>query len=64
MNTLKDRIRSTKAQFRIAVKQYNQAARVMERLKRSLEQLEKKDELATTQSKAKHANRGRGAGAA
>jgi len=53
MNTLKDRIRSTKAQFRIAVKQYNQASRVMERLKISLEQLEIKDELARAKQKAK-----------
>ena len=52
MNTLQDRIRSTKAQFRIAVKQYNQAARLMERLKKSLEQLENKYELARTKSKA------------
>jgi hypothetical protein len=58
MNTLKDRIRSTKAQFRIAVKQYNQAQRLMERLKKSLEQLEKKDALARTEQKAKPANRG------
>ena len=55
MNTLKDRIRSTKAQFRIAVKQYNQARRVMERLKISLEQLEKKDALARIKPKTKHA---------
>jgi AmiR/NasT family two-component response regulator len=58
MNTLKDRIRSTKAQFRIAVKQYNQSQRLMERLKKTLEQLEKKDELARAKSKAKHADRG------
>jgi len=58
MNTLKDRIRSTKAQFRIAVKQYNQSQRLMERLKKSLEQLEKKDELARAKQKAKHADRG------
>lgn len=58
MNTLKDRIRSTKAQFRIAVKQYNQAQRLMERLKISLEQLEKKNELANAESKAKPAKRG------
>jgi len=57
MNTLKDRIRSTKAQFRIAVKQYNQAQRLMERLKKSLEQLEKKDALESAESKAKHADR-------
>jgi len=43
MNTTREKIRSTKAQFRIAVKQYNQAARLMERLKKSLEQLEQKD---------------------
>ena len=58
MNTLKDRIRSTKAQFRIAVKQYNQSQRLMERLKKSLEQLEKKDALARIEQKAKHADRG------
>jgi hypothetical protein len=58
MNTLRDRIRSTKAQFRIAVKQYNQAQRLMERLKKSLDQLEKKDELARVKQKAKHADRG------
>jgi len=58
MNTLRDRIRSTKAQFRIAVKQYNQAQRLMERLKKSLDQLEKKDELARAKQKAKHADRG------
>lgn len=56
MNTLKDRIRSTKAQFRIAVKQYNQSQRLMERLKKTLEQLEKKDALARAKSKAKHAD--------
>lgn len=55
MNTLQDRIRSTKAQFRIAVKQYNQAQRLMERLKKSLEQLEQKDALARAKQKAKHA---------
>ena len=55
MNTLKDRIRSTKAQFRIAVKQYNQAQRLMERLKISLEQMEKKDALARAKQKAKSA---------
>ena len=58
MNTLKDRIRSTKAQFRIAVKQYNQAQRLMDRLKKSLEQLENKDALARAKQKAKHADRG------
>jgi hypothetical protein len=58
MNTLKDRIRSTKAQFRIAVKQYNQAQRLMERLKKTLEQLEKKDELEKFEQAAKHVARG------
>jgi hypothetical protein len=53
MNTLKDRIRSTKAQFRIAVKQYNQAERLMKRLANSLYQLEIKDELARAKQKAK-----------
>jgi outer membrane protein TolC len=58
MNTLKDRIRSTKAQFRIAVKQYNQAERLMKRLANSLYQLENKRELEIAKSKAKHADRG------
>lgn len=52
MNTLKDRIRSTKAQFRIAVKQYNQARRIMERVKISLEKLEKKDADARNRAKS------------
>jgi hypothetical protein len=55
VNTLKDRIRSTKAQLRIAVKQYNQAQRVLNRLLESLQQLEKKDELARAKQKAKSA---------
>jgi ribosomal protein L14E/L6E/L27E len=58
MNTTQEKIRSTKAQFRIAVKQYNQSQRLMERLKKSLDQLEKKRELEIAKSKAKHANRG------
>lgn len=56
MNTTREKIRSTKAQFRIAVKQYNQAARLMERLKKSLEQLENKDALARAKQKAKSAH--------
>ena len=56
MNTTREKIRSTKAQFRIAVKQYNQAARLMEGLKKSLEQLEKKDALARAKQKAKFAH--------
>ena len=55
MNTLKEKIRSTKAQFRIAVKQYNQAQRLLERLKKHLDQLEQKDALARAKQKAKHA---------
>ena len=55
MNTLKEKIRSTKAQFRIAIKQYNQAQRLMERLKKHLNQLEKKDAVARAKQKAKHA---------
>jgi AmiR/NasT family two-component response regulator len=55
MNNLQDRIRASKAQFRIAVKQYNQARRLMERLKKWIEQLEKKDELARAKQKSKHA---------
>jgi ribosomal protein L14E/L6E/L27E len=58
MNTTQEKIRSTKAQFRIAVKQYNQSQRLMERLKKSLDQLEKKRELEIAKSKTKHANRG------
>lgn len=55
MNTTREKIRSTKAQFRIAVKQYNQAQRLMGRLKKTLEQLEKKDELARAKQAAKSA---------
>jgi sRNA-binding protein len=58
MNTLKDRIRSTKAQLRIAIRQYNQSQRLLERLKKSLDQLERKDELARAKQKAKHPKRG------
>ena len=55
MNTLKEKIRSTKAQFRIAIKQYNQAQRLLERLKKHIDQLERKDELARAKRKAKSA---------
>jgi len=55
MNTLKDRIRAVKSQIKIAVKQYNQAERVLTRLVKNLEQLEKKDEMARAKSKAKSA---------
>ena len=53
MNTTREKIRSTKAQFRIAVKQYNQAQRLMERLVKTLDQLEKKNELAQAKQRAK-----------
>lgn len=53
MNTLKEKIRSTKAQFRIAVKQYNQAARLLERLKKSLDNLERKHESNLARAKRK-----------
>ena len=55
MNTTREKIRSTKAQFRIAVKQYNQAERVLIRLVKNLDQLEKKDELARAKQASKHA---------
>jgi ribosomal protein L14E/L6E/L27E len=53
MNTTREKIRSTKAQFRIAVKQYNQAKRALERLVKTLDQLEKKNELANLKQRAK-----------
>jgi ribosomal protein L14E/L6E/L27E len=58
MNTTREKIRAVKSQIKIAVKQYNQAARVLTRLVKNLEQLEKKDELARSKSKAKHVARG------
>ena len=57
MNTLKDRIRSTKSQVRIAAKQFNQAERLLARLTKSLEQLEKKSGLENAKQKAKSAER-------
>jgi phage shock protein A len=51
MTNIRERIRSTKSQLRIATKQYNQAGRLLARLTKSLEQLEKKYELARTKSK-------------
>lgn len=53
MTDLPERIRATKAQFRIAAKQYNQAARLLERLKKSLDNLEKKHELKLARAKRK-----------
>ena len=51
MTNLPERIRSTKAQLRIATRQYNQAARLLTRLTKSLEQLERRRELALAKSK-------------
>ena len=51
MTDIRERIRSTKAQLRIATRQYNQAGRLLARLTKSLEQLENKYELARTKSK-------------
>jgi hypothetical protein len=51
MTDIRERIRSTKAQLRIATKQYNQAQRILARLTKSLEQLENKYELAKPKSK-------------
>jgi len=53
MNTTREKIRATKAQIKIAVKQYNQAERVLIRLVKNLDQLEKKNELANAKSKVK-----------
>lgn len=55
MTNLPERIRSTKAQLRIAIKQYNQSQRLLERLKKSLDELERKDELARAKRKTKSA---------
>lgn len=55
MTNLPERIRATKAHLRIAVKQYNQAQRLLERLKKHIDQLERKDELARAKRKAKSA---------
>lgn len=51
MTNVTERIRSTKAQLRIANRQYNQAARLVARLAKTLEQLEKRNELARAKSK-------------
>jgi hypothetical protein len=55
MTEIKERIRSTKVQLRIAHRQYNQAARLLARLTKSLEQLERKDAMARTKREAKSA---------
>ena len=49
MTNIKERIRSTKAQIRIATRQYNQSARLLARLTKLLEQLEKRNELARSE---------------
>ena len=55
MNTTREKIRATTAQIKIAVKQYNQAERILVRLVKTLDQLEKKDELARAKQAAKSA---------
>lgn len=55
MNTTPEKIRAIKAQIKIAVKQYNQAERLLHRLVKTLDQLEEKNELARTKQAAKHA---------
>ena len=59
MNTIKDRIKATKAQLRIAQKQYNQANRLVDRLCNQLAKLEYQyeNELERTQQKAKPTKR-------
>ena len=51
MNTIKDRIKATKAQLRIAVRHYNQAERLMLRLTNQLIDLERRQEKANAKSK-------------
>lgn len=57
MTDLPERIRATRAQLRIAIKQYNQSQRLLERLKKSLDTLETRHEhkLARAKSKIKPA---------
>ena len=57
MNTIKDRIKATRAQLRIAVKQYNQAKRILARLTTTLATLEQRHELARAKQKTKLAKR-------
>ncbi len=56
MTPIQEKIRATKAQLRIAQKQYNQAARLLTRLTISLNNLERKYELARAKPKAKSAH--------
>jgi ribosomal protein L14E/L6E/L27E len=53
MNTTREKIRAVKSQIKIAVKQYNQAKRALERLVKTLDQLETKNELAIAKQRAK-----------
>lgn len=57
MNTIKDRIKATRAQLRIAVKHYNQAKRILARLTTILATLEQRHELARAKQKTKPAKR-------
>ena len=53
MNTIKDRIKATKAQLRIAVRHYNQAKRVVDRLLNQLAKLEHRQEKLNAKSIAR-----------
>jgi hypothetical protein len=53
MNTTREKIRAVKSQIKIAVKQRNQAERALTRLVKTLDQLEKKTELAQAKQRAK-----------
>ena len=59
MNTIKDRIKATKAQLRIAEKHYNQAKRVVDRLLNQLTKLDQRHaiQLARAEQKAKPTKR-------
>ena len=53
MNTIKDRIKATKAQLRIAVRHYNQARRVVDRLLNQLTKLDQRQEKLNAKSIAR-----------
>ena len=53
MNTTREKIRAIKSQIKIAVKQRNQAERALTRLIKTLDQLEKKNELANLKQRTK-----------
>ena len=53
MNTIKDRIKATKAQLRIAEKHYNQARRVVDRLLNQLTKLDQRQEKLNAKSIAR-----------